>query len=115
VELSQLANDDSTQQQASLTSSSINVVQDDESADLNVELDESSDSEDELNDTENDSTQMGESDDDIEESEVEPIFEIFADIPKHMKCIAHKLQLVLKDAFEKNNEMISLKKVTFKP
>jgi len=31
-----------------------------------------------------------------------------------MKCVAHKLQLVLKDAFESNDEMLNLKRRVMK-
>lgn len=52
-----------------------------------------------------------ESNEDQEQSDENEFFNETFDILKHMKCVAHKLQLVLKDAFEKNTEMIALKKV----
>lgn len=39
------------------------------------------------------------------------LFDSISKIRQHSLCAAHKLQLVLKDVFEKNGEMTSLKKV----
>jgi hypothetical protein len=39
------------------------------------------------------------------------LFDTISKIPQHSFCAAHKLQLVLKDVFEKNEEMTGLKKV----
>jgi hypothetical protein len=39
------------------------------------------------------------------------LFDFISKIRQHSFCAAHKLQLVLKDVFEKNEEMKALKKV----
>jgi len=73
----------------------------------NDEVDEnSSDSEEEMDDLPDELMDV-----DFELEEDSSIFESFASVPKHMKCIAHKLQLVLKDAFERDPDMINLRKV----
>lgn len=93
------------------------VVNDFTQDEAESDLDESIDSEEELDNIE-DLNLIGEqfydSDAEIDEEAVEPLFREFASTPKHMQCVAHKLQLVLKDAFEKDVEMINLKKVNFK-
>lgn len=48
------------------------------------------------------------------ESEIDPLFSEFVGMSKHIQCIAHKLQLVLKDVFESNQSMLDLKRVSLK-
>lgn len=47
-----------------------------------------------------------------EEQSIQEVADVYADIPKHMKCIAHILQLILKDTFESDPDMKALKKVS---
>jgi len=75
----------------------------DDESDLDSESsNESSDEVDNLSEVPDDFT--------FNEDEPSIIFDEFAEIPKHMQCVAHKLQLVLKDAF-KDGEMVNMQKV----